>query len=311
MARHDLYITTPDGERLKVCTDKSGEAASPLVKVLWKIVSTPDLVMAQTTLETGEAIEVNVKSAQQSSAFLVFPLTQTFRYRQEGVPVDTIGSRQFQFAFVPQLNMQLQLQKGTHALLTLQFTRRMLKRWMPEPIIGDMLDHMAAQRPALINARPMELTPAMAAVLDELKYNLRSMLLLESRALDLLRLTLEEVSPRTLAYPPVLSDADITRLRKIREYIDSELDPAVTLDTLASFGGLSKSKLTSGFKAFFHTTVFEYLRSQLLHRARKQLLETTADIKVIARRAGYRHVSNFSAAFREQFRCTPSSLRRG
>jgi AraC-like DNA-binding protein len=173
---------------------------------------------------------------------------------------------------------------------------------------------MEEKKPALINARPMEVTPPMANILKELlgkEYTgQRFGLLLESRALDLLRLALDELNPSTLVYSTPLKPDDIEKLRTVRDYILEKIDEPLSLKDLSTFGGLSETKLKTGFREFFHSTVFDYIRSQRLQRARTQLIETQLDLKVIARRAGYRSVSNFSSAFKRHFECSPSSLRR-
>jgi AraC-like DNA-binding protein len=314
MAKQAISITTSEGHQTQIDPEKSGEFTIGSFSINWKLATTPDLVMTSISLTLTRPLSTSVSSSKRTSAFLIFPTAQSFPYSQASLPDDVIHKGQFQFAFVPSIDMKLKLNAGSYTFFSFQFTPKMLNTWMPEPIIRDLLEHMNKRKPALINARPMEVTPQMSNVLNELQERKftekRFGLLLESRALDLLRLALDELNPSTLVYSTPLKPDDVEKIRKVRDYIDGKLDEPLSLKEVAESGGISESKLKTGFKEFYHTTVFDYIRSQRLQRARTQLIDTHLDLKVIARKAGYRSVSNFSSAFKKAFTCSPTSLRR-
>lgn len=312
--RQEIRIRTSAGDQFHIDPQTGGEQRTRSLTLTWRIAATPDLVMANITFVVHKPLTITITSTRLTSAFLVLPTSQQFAYKQTALPDDVIQSGQFQFTFVPALHLELTLHSGDYSLFTFQFTPEMLNQWMPEPIIANLLEHMTERKTALINARPMELTAPMAAILKELadkKFTeQRFALLLESRALDLLRMALDELNPGTLMYSSPLKPDDVEKIRKVKEYILEKLDDPLTMKDIAEASGLSESKLKSGFKEFYHTTVFDYLRSQRLQRARTQLIETHLDLKIIAHKAGYRSLSNFSSAFKRMFRCSPTSLRR-
>ncbi|MGD1918600.1 MAG: helix-turn-helix transcriptional regulator [Pleurocapsa sp.] len=83
-----------------------------------------------------------------------------------------------------------------------------------------------------------------------------------------------------------------------------------SLLALAKLVGLNDYKLKLGFRHCYETTVFVYLRSQRLEKARQLLLETNLSVSEIARIVGFSSLSRFGAAFKRQFGISPSACRR-
>lgn len=92
-----------------------------------------------------------------------------------------------------------------------------------------------------------------------------------------------------------------------REILDAALvSPPKTLD-LARQAGVNINVLQVGFKTAFGTTIFGYVRRQRLVLARLLIHEHGLGAAEAGYRVGFTSPSAFSAAFRREFGCTPSS----
>lgn len=80
------------------------------------------------------------------------------------------------------------------------------------------------------------------------------------------------------------------------------------LDQLAASANMSVSKLQRLFKQRYNVTVSTYVRQARLNKVYKHLSDGRVTIGEAAYQAGYRHVSNFSNAFKEVFGVTPGYL---
>ncbi len=98
-----------------------------------------------------------------------------------------------------------------------------------------------------------------------------------------------------------LSDASVTetdRLRRARHILDREYASPPTLEALAKRLGLSQTRLKSGFKQVFGTTVMQYCLLRRVHAAKLLISENHLSIMQIADTIGYEDPSAFSRAFR-------------
>lgn len=80
-------------------------------------------------------------------------------------------------------------------------------------------------------------------------------------------------------------------------------------DQLARRIGVNEKKLNEIFRAQFGMTVSEYQLHQRLENSRLKLANTTLQIQVIARQAGYSNASDFSRAFRLRYGLGPRQYR--
>ncbi|GAB6052862.1 hypothetical protein JCM17960_16820 [Magnetospira thiophila] len=140
-----------------------------------------------------------------------------------------------------------------------------------------------------------------SAVHSELQGTLRT-LQLEGIAIQLLALQLHAVNETSVSVncTSKLTQKDRGKIEEVREFLLSDLRSPPSLSEMAQSVGLSEKKLTLGFKALYHMTPFELLKSQRLEVAR-QALNEDVPLKQISHRVGYRHVTNFIKAFTKHF----------
>lgn len=158
------------------------------------------------------------------------------------------------------------------------------------------------------------LTPALRLAVDHILHcpvegKLRR-LFIESKALEILALELDLlVSPRP-EEKFKLSGSDRERLVQATGILEAEFDDPPKLMELARRVGLNDFKLKRGFRENFGQSVFGYLRSLRMEKAKTMLSESDLNVSEVATAVGYSSFGHFSAAFRKQFGILPKHVKR-
>jgi AraC-like DNA-binding protein len=156
------------------------------------------------------------------------------------------------------------------------------------------------------------ITPAMRAALQQLIAcpfgGMTRKLFFESRALELIAHQLHQISsdrdrPTPDGHRPHPIDRKCTE--RARDLLLSNLENPPGLGQLARETGMSHPKLNRCFREIYGMTVFQYLRSERLYRAR-QMLGRGLNVTETAYAVGYDSLSHFSQAFKKQFGASPS-----
>ncbi|MGQ4877354.1 helix-turn-helix transcriptional regulator [Billgrantia sp. LNSP4103-1] len=99
------------------------------------------------------------------------------------------------------------------------------------------------------------------------------------------------------------------RLERVRERLQSCPAEPHRLAALAELAAMSPATLRRKFQTAYGCSVFDYLRERRLEIARQMLLQGHG-VERASQSAGYRHANNFTAAFRQRYGYSPSSLHR-
>ena len=109
-------------------------------------------------------------------------------------------------------------------------------------------------------------------------------------------------SPQTRAAPAAV--------RRALEFIDANAHRPITVDDVASAVNMSTRGLQRAFQRALGTAPGDALRRSRLAGARRELIETTDPVAVIARRWGFSHPSRFAAYFRDEYGVLPGTIAR-
>ena len=101
------------------------------------------------------------------------------------------------------------------------------------------------------------------------------------------------------------------RLERVRAYLHDDPSHAHSLLELAQLACMSPSSLRRHFAQQYGCSVFDYLHEQRMRHAEQGLREDGWTVEQAAAASGYRHPSNFAAAFRKRFGLVPSRWRTG
>jgi AraC-like DNA-binding protein len=98
-------------------------------------------------------------------------------------------------------------------------------------------------------------------------------------------------------------------LRRVKEYIDANLDMRVDIATLADSAGFSMFHFARAFKRSEGVTPHGYLLERRVERARKLLTSTNLSFSEIARASGFSDQGHLARHFRRRFGVSPSTFR--
>ncbi|HEY1108092.1 MAG TPA: AraC family transcriptional regulator [Opitutaceae bacterium] len=161
----------------------------------------------------------------------------------------------------------------------------------------------------------LPLTPAARLALESIRRcpfvgPLREMAL-TARGNDLLLEFLTTLSLAEPSRPGTLLRSATGQIETAAAYLAKHLEQPPSVAELARQVGLSETTLKRGFHQVYGTTVFGYLRTRRMERAKALLESGEATVLEASTLVGYSNPSNFAAAFRQQFGLNPKEFQLG
>ena len=98
-------------------------------------------------------------------------------------------------------------------------------------------------------------------------------------------------------------------VKKLLDYITSNLDRQVTLDDLAQSARLSRSRVSYLFRTQTGLSPLQYIKRLRMEKARELLETTSLSVKQIRARVAMRDRSHFVREFKKTYGVTPSQCR--
>src|SRR6185312_15540729 len=92
-------------------------------------------------------------------------------------------------------------------------------------------------------------------------------------------------------------------------YIESHFSNELSLEEIATMGGVTRFHMTRTFAAATGRSIMRYVRGRRLTEAARALSGGAPDILALAIEAGYGSHEAFTRAFRDQFGITPEDVR--
>ena len=100
-------------------------------------------------------------------------------------------------------------------------------------------------------------------------------------------------------------------IRKIRAFMEENIAAEeFEIQQLCRQMAMSRAQLYRKFKALTGKSVFEYLRTLRLHKAKELLLTSTLNVTQVCYDVGFNNLSHFSRIFTEEFGRKPSDFRK-
>jgi transcriptional regulator GlxA family with amidase domain len=98
-------------------------------------------------------------------------------------------------------------------------------------------------------------------------------------------------------------------LRRVREYVDSQLSERIDLAALAAIAGLSVFHFAREFKQSAGVAPHAYLVQKRVERAQAMLARTDLSLSEIALAAGFSDQSHLARRFQQMLGTTPGEFR--
>ena len=131
------------------------------------------------------------------------------------------------------------------------------------------------------------------------------------KSVELLYLLSTQDEPGTDTLPGSMPDRNITRsLAETCRYMEEHLDEPLTISTLSRRACLSATAFKEEFRRLYGLPVHTWLRQRRMERAAELLRTPGLNLERVAKAVGYSSVSQFAAAFRQQYGVTPGQYRK-
>jgi len=101
------------------------------------------------------------------------------------------------------------------------------------------------------------------------------------------------------------------QLRRVREFIDQNIDTDIRLGAMAAACGVSPDYFLRMFKSTVGVSPYQYLLNQRVERAKILLSDVTCSLAEVALRCGFSHQEHLSRMFRRFTGVAPGRYRRG
>lgn len=129
---------------------------------------------------------------------------------------------------------------------------------------------------------------------------------MQALGLELLAAIVESAILSTTPKPePCFRKEEESALNAAAEYLEKNLAESLSLAEISQHVHLNEFKLKKGFREYYRTTVFGYLRQKRMERASRILAIRQCSVIEAAQEVGYSNPSHFSRAFRKTFGMNP------
>ena len=108
----------------------------------------------------------------------------------------------------------------------------------------------------------------------------------------------------------ISDQSDLALQKKMVSFIYEHYQDTLTLDAIAAFGNVSRSKCCMIFKRYLQQSPLDFLNKYRLEVSRYLLKNTQSSIAQIAGSCGFNHLSYFSKIFLRNYGCTPTQYRK-
>jgi AraC-like DNA-binding protein len=141
--------------------------------------------------------------------------------------------------------------------------------------------------------------------------NTRDMPLATARLIELLALSAAAIDRggKTEEDSIVFTARELAMFNRAREVLATDFSGAQTIPALARRLGTNATKLKSGFRLLYGTTIFAYRNRHRMDRAMELLAAGEMPIAAVSHAVGFRHQASFTSAFRSHFGFTPRQAR--
>lgn len=132
--------------------------------------------------------------------------------------------------------------------------------------------------------------------------------MLKLKTIELLML-MQKTNLNQFSLYKYFSKTTIEKTKAIKEYMDQNFSTYMTINQLCSQFKITPTLFKNCFKKVFHHTPYEYLIKIRLAKAAEYLETSDKNVTGIALESGYENSSNFTRAFKNMYKVTPTQYR--
>jgi len=232
---------------------------------------------------------------------LQYILQGILKYKGENEKVVRLRSGQLNAVWAPERETSASFSKGRYQFFQIAYRPELVQKLVPRfPLVNSFSE----QRKQWIGE---ERTKDIYALFHSSYKEQVRRFFYETRIREhLLSYLLASSDARSEPY----SEEDMERIFSVDRKILEDLNCHHTTGELARFARMPEGKLMSLFKEIVGVSMFERYKEAKLQKARKYLLETDVQIKVLYEMVGYESYTGFVEAFTVRFGLSPMRYRK-
>ena len=226
----------------------------------------------------------------------------SFRYKSENEKLITLRTGQVNAVWAPGRQTNANFSKGSYEMLLISFNPELVQELLPQfPAVRSFADE---------NFKRWISTEKENRIYELLNVpytdNTRRFFY-ETKVREYLLSFLLPSRPQGLDR---YNETEIERIRAVESLILKDLTKHHSSKELAGIAKMSESRLIEAFKEVVGVTMFERYKEAKLQKAKKYLLETDIQVKVLYEIVGYDSYTGFVEAFTERFGLSPLRFRK-
>ncbi|TKB99114.1 helix-turn-helix domain-containing protein [Pedobacter cryophilus] len=181
------------------------------------------------------------------------------------------------------------------------------------PVNHFLIEKMESAQSNSLYDRNLAIKPKMQSVLNdiincEFDGHLRK-LYLQAKIIELFSLQLSQYEKSEDDDKVHLKESDREKMLLVKNLISNNFEESYSLSHLARLVGTNEQYLKKHFKIMFGQTVFGYILSCKMEKAKQMLLTGEYKIVEIAAFVGYKHATHFTTAFKKFFGYPPQKIK--
>jgi len=224
-----------------------------------------------------------------------------------------IQSNMYSLLYLPNLKYSITYLKGKSNVLAVYFTESFLKDKMGSACLKKLKGCEEAKQKNLFYAvlsQSISLGIGLRGVVKEFTNcsfeGVARKSYLEAKLTEIVLLALQASGLKSTISN--VRDEDRQVLVKIESYIQNHLNKDLSIETLSVLAGFNTSKFKSVFKQVYGVTVFKYITSLRLERAKELIVKNNYTVAQASYEVGYKNPQHFTVAFKKKLGYLPSQL---
>ncbi|MEL4307755.1 helix-turn-helix transcriptional regulator [Joostella sp. CR20] len=198
--------------------------------------------------------------------------------------------------------------------LIIELNTKFFKDLIPsEGNFEDFIQLIETNKTGCIKCENNTINSAMQLIIDDIKdlpkEGTYRKLFLHAKVLELLLLQLEQYNLTSSEKNKVISESDLIKIEKAKQYLLKNYKTPITIQRLAKTVGTNEFTLKKGFKTLYGETVFGCINNLKMNKAKRLLEEDGSTISQVSEVIGYKNPQHFSTAFKKKFGVAPSEFK--
>jgi AraC-like DNA-binding protein len=288
------------------------------------------------TWETGQVILQEINQLQYTIRYAVYKMARQIKLKfvrpESGLQTTAILNDQcrttiagagrfrieegyFSTLFSNSCNGTLQFEQGTELIaFDTTWSIDMLHAFIPEDSEWwKIFEKDTSDIPVLIGSPYRRITPALAALIEQIKYSSYEPALRSISIDHLLKEYLTEILKEAENHDWLDGDItknDLERIEAAKEIIAANPNNHISTSALAKMVYMNECKLKALFVKATGMGIFDYMMYLRCCAVKERIVNTDLPLKAFVQEAGYSDLANFVTGFKRHMGCTPADIRK-